>query len=131
MSWHRIKRNKNDIDFSNFIRERAKWRCEYCHKLCKVNGTTLFQLEASHYWGRGKWSTRYDIENVFALCSSCHKRMGGYTRSETGEYDLWVKQKLGDVGYNKLKIRANTYCGHDDKLTALYIQKLTEELKNV
>jgi hypothetical protein len=130
MGWNQIKRNPNDILFSNYIREKAKWRCEKCGKVCKIGKERIAQLEASHYVGRGKWSVRYDIENVYALCSNCHKRMGGYTRDENGEYDLWVKEKLGEKGYRNLIIRANTPNPQmkDKILVKMLIQRLTTEL---
>lgn len=129
MTWHRIKRDPNDIAFSNYIREKANWTCEKCGKVCRVNGEWVAQLEASHYVGRGKWSTRYDTENVYALCGSCHKRMGGYTREENGEYDLWVKEKLGDKGYRLLIIRANTPNPQmkDKVLVKMYVKQLQKE----
>lgn len=129
MGWHRIQRNPNDILFSNFVREKADWTCEYCHKVCKIGEEWVAQLEASHYISRGKWSTRYDIENVYALCGSCHKRMGGYKRSEDGEYDKWVKERLGEKAYRKLIIRANTPNPQmkDKVLVKMYIKTLIND----
>src|SRR3990172_4457816 len=101
MGWNDLKRRKTDIAFSNYIREKAGWRCEYCGKICKVNGGWVAQLDASHYFSRRHESTRFDPDNVHALCSSDHKRMGGYTPSSSSsrkgesEYDLWMKKKLG------------------------------------
>lgn len=130
-NWNAIKRNSEDIAFSNYIRQRAGYRCEYCHKLCKVNGEWIARLDASHYIGRGKWSVRYDIENVRSLCSGCHKRMGGYQRDENGEYDLWMKGLLGEKGYRNLVIRANTSSeqSKDRKLIKWYIKQLQSEFK--
>lgn len=127
MSWNNIVRRKSDILFSNYIREKAKWRCEYCKKICKLNGERIAQLEASHYFSRGYESTRYDEKNVYALCSSCHKRMGGYIPSESGEYDLWVKEKLGEFNYKRLKIRANSYCKKDEKMALLFVKSLIKQ----
>ena len=114
MGWHNIKRRKTDILFSNYIREKAGWRCEKCGKLCKIKGEWIAQLEASHYFSRKRESTRFDPENVYALCTPCHKRMGSHTLKEDGEYDLWVKEKLGERGYKLLKLRANTTGKRDD-----------------
>lgn len=124
MGWTKIKRSKADILFSDFIRGKAKWRCEYCHKLCRIENEWIARLEASHYFGRAHRATRFDLENVYALCGSCHKRMGGYKKSEDGEYDLWVKEKLGDYLYKKLKIRANAYYKKDEKMELLYVKGL-------
>lgn len=129
MSWHTIKIRKADKMFSDYIREKSGWKCEYCGKICRVNGGWVGHLDASHYFSRRHESTRFDPQNVHALCPSCHRRMGGYTRDENGEYDTWMKQKLGDRGYKLLKLRANTYQKKDDKLAELYIQKLMSEIK--
>jgi hypothetical protein len=48
--------------------------------------------------------------------------MGGYMRSEQGEYDLWMKKILGK-DYVKLKIRANTFKKKDDKLILIYLKQ--------
>jgi hypothetical protein len=53
--------------------------------------------------------------------------MGEYKRDENGEYDLWMKELLGEKGYRNLKIRANTTKKRDDKLDKLVIQSLIKE----
>jgi len=128
MSYNDIKLRPNDTLFSNYIRAKAGWKCQKCGKLCKVNGMWIAKLEASHYMGRRKESTRFDPENVYALCFTCHKRMGGYTRDENGEYDLWVKEMLGAKRYRALIIRGNLPARRDDKLTKIWIYKLISEL---
>lgn len=127
MPWNNIKRRPADIVFSNFIRFKAKGKCEYCGKICWYEGTKYHQLEASHYFSRAKESVRFDERNVHALCSFCHKRMGGYTNKEDGEYDLWIKSLLGERGYTLLKLEANLPHKKDDKLVLMvYKQKLKE-----
>lgn len=126
MSYNDIKLRPADTKFSLFIRETAGWRCEYCGKLCRVNGQWICKLEVSHYHGRGHENTRFDPENVHSLCFTCHKRMGGYTRDENGEYDLWMKELLGVTRYNQLKIRANLYKKKDDSLIILWLKTKTK-----
>ena len=128
MSFYNIKRNPNDIAFSNFIHSKAGGKCEYCGRVCKLGMETIYQLEASHYFSRSHWAVRYDPENVYALCSACHKRMGGYKNSEDGEYDIWVKQKLGEDGYKRLKIRAYSTGVRDKTLIKLYIKELWKSI---
>ena len=50
--------------------------------------------------------------------------MGGYTPSQTGEYDLWMKRRLGQYRYNRLLIRAETYAKRDDKLALMIVKNL-------
>lgn len=128
MSWSKITISSADKIFSNYIRQRAKYKCQYCYKLCKYENDWLFRLECSHYFSRKHRATRFDPLNAFSLCSSCHKRMGGYKPSEDGEYDIWVKDKLGDVEYKKLKIRAFSYCKKDPKMELIYVKELWKTL---
>lgn len=129
-SWNKITRRPADITFSNFIRLKAKGKCEYCGKVCWYKGTKYYQLEASHYFSRAKESVRFDERNVHALCSSCHKRMGGYTNKEDGEYDLWIKQLLGEKGYILLKLEAHLPHKRDDKLVLMVYKDLLKKLES-
>lgn len=129
MSRYKIRINTADRKFSNHIREKAKWTCEYCNKVCRDwSGTTIFwKLEASHYWVRNHWNVRYDERNVHAFCFTCHYKLGEYRNDENGEYDLWMKKKLGKRGYNKLKIDANTTAHRNEKLWLLYVKSLVSK----
>lgn len=128
MSWYKIKREPADILFSNYIREKAGWRCAKCKKLCRVNGKWVAQLDASHYFSRSHGAVRFDERNVHALCATCHKRMGGYRPDEKGEYDLWMKEILGENGYNMLMFRANAPHKRDKKMELLYVKELIKTL---
>ena len=124
MSYYTIKLRLVDKLFSNHIRAKANWTCEKCGRKCKINGETVYRLEASHYHSRRKESVRFDYENVYALCFTCHKRMGGHTKDENGEYDLWLKEKLGMSRYKMLNVRAETYKKKDDKMIMLILKQL-------
>ena len=126
MTWNKIRIKPADKLFSNYIREKADWKCQKCGKLCRLNGEWIARLEASHYFSRSHGGTRYDEQNVYSLCGSCHKRMGGYTPSENREYDLWVKEMLG-TDYTKLKIRAKSYYKRDEKLDLLFVKQLIKQ----
>lgn len=128
MSWHTIKRDKADILFSDYIRRKASYRCQKCNTLCRYGNDWVMRMDASHYWSRSHESVRFDSRNVYALCSECHKRMGGRTREENGEYDLWVKEMLGQQGFDRLKVDANTYCKKDRFMRLLEIKELIKEL---
>jgi len=124
MGYYHIKRRPLDTKFSNYIRKKSNWKCEFCGKVCRINGIWVAKLEASHYIGRRKESVRFDPDNVNSLCFTCHKHLGGYHRDENGEYDLWMKKKLGDKRYRALILRANLPGKKDDFLTNLYINDL-------
>lgn len=127
MGYYKIKVNRADKLFSDFVREKAGWKCEKCGKVCKVNGANIAQLDASHYFVRSKWNVRYDLDNVHAICNSCHRRMGEYRNDESGEYDLWMKEKLGDKRYKLLKLRANMTGRRDPALWLLHVKQLIKD----
>ena len=127
MSYHDIKLRPSDKLFSQYIRGCAKWKCEKCGRKCKVDGQTLYRLEASHYYSRRSEATRFDPDNVHALCFTCHQRMGGHTREEKSEYDEWMKEKLGKKGFILLKVRNNTYKKRDDKMDLITIKQLIKD----
>lgn len=53
--------------------------------------------------------------------------MGEYRRDENGEYDIWMKERLGEEGYKKLKLDANTTARQDPKLWLLYVKQIIKE----
>lgn len=100
MSWHKTKRFPADIVFSEVVRLRDK-KCLYCGR--KGTGDKhISGLQASHFYGRGKWNVRYDWDNVDSLCISCHK----WSHQHPGEYEDWKYKQLGEDGFNKLTLRA-------------------------
>lgn len=126
--YYPIKLRPTDTLYSKYIRTKANWRCEYCGRVCQIDGQNIYRLEASHYHGRRKESVRFDDRNVHALCFTCHKELGGYTRDETGKYDLWMKEKLGEKRYKLLLLRANQTGKKDDVITKLIINQKIKEL---
>lgn len=128
MSWHKIKLDPADIAFSNYIRRKAKYICEKDGTVCRIDGKWVVKMDASHYWSRGRENVRFDERNVHALCSTCHKRMGGHTKNENGEYDLWMKELLGEVEFDRLKIDANIYKKRDRKMSLIIVKEMIKAL---
>lgn len=112
----KIRLDKADQTFSKYIRKRDG-RCCRCGS---ING-----LQASHYFGRGKESTRFDPENVDSLCFGCHQYWGSTNREEYRNFKI---KQLGQRGFDLLCLRAETYCKKDRHLSYLYAKKLLEEL---
>ncbi len=128
MSFYKIKIDRADKLFSDYIREKRNWTCEKCGKKCKYGDNWVAKLEASHYWSRSHEGTRFDEDNVRVLCNPCHQRMGGHKKSEDGEYDLWMKDLLGEGGYELLRVQANTYCKKDRKMSLIIVKQLLKTL---
>lgn len=96
-----------DVTFSKLVRERNDWTCEYSG--CEYCGNHSFRhrpggLHNSHFRGRRGRSTRWDLDNCFALCHKRHERMG----DSPDEHAAWVRRQLGDVRFDELVRRANT-----------------------
>ena len=120
---YRVKLRPADVLFSKYIRERAGWRCEYCNK--DMSDRKQY-LQNSHYYGRGKESTRFDPDNCMALCSYCHNKLGHGDKRD--EYKRIMINKLGEKGFDLLTLRSNTTQKKDDEMTKIYIKKLLSEL---
>ena len=128
MSWFQTNPRKADIRFSNYIRKKAGWKCEMCGKICKIGDTWVGKLDAAHYMSRRHEATRFDPRNVHALCAGDHRRVGGYTPSLTGEYDLWMIRQYGLTEVKKIILQAHGSQRKDDTLTELYIKELEKDL---
>ena len=99
-----VKRTKQDVVFSNYIRERDKWCCQRCGKAYnKHDSNARRALHCSHFHGRGKWSVRFDPDNATALCYGCHRIMG----SQPMEHLQFFKKRLGKNKFLELQERAN------------------------
>ena len=95
-----IKRRKDDILFSQYLRSARDYTCERCGKV----GLSGKGLEVSHYFGRRRESVRFDPDNVSVLCHGCHR----YFHENPPDYYAFQFRKLGKRKYNALTIRANT-----------------------
>lgn len=112
----KIKLDKADQMFSKYIRARDK----VCQRCGSNKG-----LQASHYYGRGKESTRFDPHNVDCLCFGCHQYWGSTDREA---YRTFKLRQLGEKGFQVLTIRANTYQKKDRELAYLQAKALLEGL---
>ena len=109
-----------DKYFSLFIRTRDRWTCQRCSTRYEVGSQGL---HASHFWSRGRESTRFDQENVVAHCFSCHVELGGNPEL----HRAWKLKQLGQRRYDALMVRAETRQKKDRKLQAMIAKRLYEE----
>ena len=87
----------------------------------------MHNLGVSHYWGRSRESTRYDLDNVTLLCNlPCHQRWGG---EERAEYTQYMINRLGQERFDLLTVWANTYQKRDDALVEMYLRQKIKELE--
>jgi len=126
MGYRRIKIDAADTTFSKYIRLRDKW-CQRCLKPGTPDkyGNEIVGLDNSHFWSRGRESTRYDTQNCKALCRYCHEFFGG----NPGEYTEFMINRLGQPEYDRLMIRANMTQQKDRKKSLLEAKELLKTLK--
>lgn len=98
-----MKRSKLDIIFSDLVRERAEWSCEFpgCNKLFPEGETA--GLDCSHIEGRRARGTRWHPDNAMAMCKFHHRYLG---ENPLFHADL-VRKNLGEQRYVELKRRAH------------------------
>jgi hypothetical protein len=123
MGWHNVKILPADKLFSEYIR-RKSGKCQRCGKL-GTGPQGIHGLQACHYYSRRKWSVRYDLDNVDALCIACHQ----WSNRKPAEYESWKIQQLGQNGFDLLTLRANNPGKRDDKLATLAAKALLDSLK--
>ncbi len=78
-----------DREFSRCIREASNWTCERCGAQHEEKS---MGLHCAHFMSRGNWGTRFDPDNVAALCYGCHS----YVDREPYEKTAWFEKRLGN-----------------------------------
>lgn len=117
-----IKRTKADALFSDYIRELADYKCEYCQNEFEKKDR---RLHCSHFWSRRNRSVRFDRENAASLCFSCHQKMG----ENPAQHTAFFLKRLGQDKFDALEVRARIPRKVDEKEIALGLTILLEELK--
>jgi len=117
-SFNHIRIDPADEVFSIFIRIRDG-RCVRCRRPGTADrfGRMIKGLQCSHYFGRGRESTRFDSENADALCFGCHKIWG--SEDKEGYRNFKIKQ-LGEDGFQKLDVRQSLPQKKDRKMDLMY-----------
>ena len=123
MFWKRIKIDKADTTFALYIKTKANWKCEFCHKDCTANKRGF---QCSHYFGRAKEGTRFDEKNCNAFCSTCHSRLGH--GDDRDLYKQFKIKQLGQEGFDRLLLKSNSYQKRDRKLALIVAKELLKSL---
>ena len=120
-----IKIDPADKVFSQYIRLRDG-KCLRCGSVVQVNDLGLpVTHQASHFFGRGQESTRFDPNNVDCLCYGCHQYWGSQNRED---YRTFKIKQLGQDGYDTLLVKSKTYKKKDRKMELIIAKKLLESL---
>lgn len=117
-----IKRDPADVAFSKYVRLSQGYTCQRCLKKFPDNAANLHN---SHFFGRRKESTRYDLQNCDAICSYCHRHF----ESNPAEYVAFKLKQLGQKDYDSLVLRANSFKKKDRKMDCLIWKQALKDLK--
>lgn len=124
MSFGKVTIDAADKAFSQYIRLRDGM-CLRCRIPVTVNGKGLpTSLQASHFQGRRKENTRFDPDNVCALCMGCHM----YFTANPAEHYQWQVDRLGQKTVDEVILKSNTYLKKDRQLQAMYWSQELKEL---
>lgn len=93
-----IRRDRLDKIFSDLVRERAGWRCEY-------SGTGPdSHLECAHIYGRRKKSVRWHPLNAVCLSHAMHR----YFTENPMAFANWLRSRMDPDTVHALAKLANT-----------------------
>lgn len=124
MLWRpKTTRDRADVLFSIWIRERDNWHCRY-RILCSGNEDFRENkggLHNSHCFSRGMRTVRFDKDNCDSGCYKCHD----YFEKRKKELEAWKKSQLGDERFRQLRLRAflsNRGQKPDKKMELLWVK---------
>lgn len=124
--YFKLKRTKADIAFSNYIRRKAKWVCEFCHTDYSHNHG---YLDCSHFFSRQYRSVRFDPLNAICADKKCHDWLG----KNPDDHRAFFVKRLGNQAFDLLEARKNTPQKVDEALILLWCQfelKKLDEAEN-
>ncbi|WP_265524641.1 hypothetical protein [Providencia rustigianii] len=114
-----LKRDKLDIVFSQLVRERANYVCDYCGRQFRHEPS---KLHCSHFKSRRHKSTRYHPFNAFAHCVGCHRKLG----EDPHEFNAHAV-----ITYSEMTIdRVARLAGTSVKLKPWQMDELYQHMKN-
>ena len=123
----KVKLRKTDTLFTKLMRLKYNYKCVKCGRVYAPDDCR--NLGVSHYFGRGKESTRFDEDNCDLLCTvQCHQRWGH--GDERGDYIKYMVKKLGHEGLDLLELRANAYKKRDDVMDKFSLYYLLKEMES-
>jgi hypothetical protein len=95
-----IKRESCDKWFSDVVRAKAGWACEYCGK--EFGGPSA-GLHCAHIYSRANKSTRWSLDNAVSLCAYHHDFFG----KNPVTFADWLSQYFGEGHMEILREKRN------------------------
>lgn len=106
---------------SDYVRDRDEWKCCRCHTPHPPGSKNI---HCSHFWGRGKLGTRWDLDNLIALCMPCH--FYHWEKQKNADYKDYMIRRIGQEKMNLLEYKAKSvthFSLNELKLLLLDIKK--------
>lgn len=117
-----MKRDTLDRLFSLCVRTRDQFTCRRCGARHSKNSQGL---HSAHIFGRGKLSTRFELNNAVALCYGCHRWLDTHPDEKT----RWVLSWMTPEDYDRLLFKAHQPSKIDRVLVKLKLQAFMNSLK--
>lgn len=123
----KVKRDPADDWFSKYIRLRDS-QCVRCGSEVRFNDNgDPISHHASHFYGRGNESVRFDPLNVDTHCHGCHR----YFTANPATFRDWKLEQLGQEEFDKLTLRSNTPQKKDREIQKLIWRQEYKKLKGL
>lgn len=121
-----IKLRTSDILFSQYVR-LLQGKCQRCFSPVQLNDKGMPNThQASHFQGRRKEATRFDLENVDTLCGGCHS----YFTANPYEHVAWQVKTKGQKEVDLIILRSNGFKKRDDVFETLTWRAALKDLKD-
>lgn len=107
LAHRRVKRGGKLVNFGDVMKVAddlwSVWvRAYYPGCLvCRIHYAPA-ELQCAHGWSRSEKATRFEPNNTFAACPSCHRR---HTPPGPAWY-AWMREHLGDSKYERIEFMA-------------------------
>lgn len=119
-----MKLDPADKAFSKYVR-KSQGKCQRCGSPVQFNDNgDPISHQLSHFQGRRKEATRFDLENCDCLCGGCHK----WFTAMPYEHVQWQIKTKGQQKVDEIILRSNQYCKKDRKLQQMIWEKAYKDL---
>ena len=120
-----MKIDPADKAFSMYVRLK-QGKCQRCGSKVGLNtkGQPITH-QLSHFQGRGKENTRFDLENCDCLCGGCHMYFTAYP----AEHYLWQVKTKSQQTVDLIILRSHLYCKKDRKMARMVWQQAYKDLE--
>jgi hypothetical protein len=91
-------------------------------KKCRVCNSDKF-LQVAHFITRSNKQIRWDLDNLFLLCSGCHQMRRDSWHKDPASATEWVNNALGTKRFKELRMRACNIGSIDRSAVMVYLEQ--------